>query len=236
MSENTASTLVAPRLSVWSAAREATGFLELPRLALGLRALRGEPRGDGGRVIVLPGFGADDRSTWPLRRFLRSLGHDARGWRRGPNVGDVAQSVDLVGQMAREGAEASGRPVALVGWSLGGYLAREVARDHPDCVRRVVTLGSPVIGGPKYTTVASVAPLRGWDLDEIEAQVELRKATPLEVPVTAIYSRRDRVVAWRACVDPEGDGPIEHVEVEATHIGLGFSPEVYRLVARRLGA
>lgn len=236
MSQDIASPITAPRFSVRSAVREATGFLELPRLALGLRSLRGEPRGDGSRVIVLPGFGADDRSTWPLRRFLRSLGHDARGWRRGPNTGDVARSVERVGEMVRAGADETGRPVSLVGWSLGGYLAREVARDHPDRVRQVVTLGSPVIGGPKYTTVASVAPLRGWDLDEIESLVEERKRVPLAVPVMAIYSRRDNVVAWRACVDPEGGGPIEHVEVEATHIGLGFSPDVYRLLARRLAA
>ena len=116
-------------------------------------------------------------------------------------------------------------------------IVREVAREIPHRVRQVVTLGSPVIGGPKYTTVAAaMAGNRGWDIDEIERLVEERKRVPLEVPVTAIYSRRDGVVAWRACVDPEGDGPIEHVEVDATHIGLGFSAEVFRLVARRLAA
>lgn len=229
-----ASPISPPRFSLWSAAREATGLFEIPRLALGLSDLRREPRGDGSPVLVLPGFGADDRSTWPLRRFLKSIDHDARGWGRGANVGEVPESVERVGELVVELSQRAGRAVSLVGWSLGGYVAREVARDHPSAVRRVITLGSPVIGGPKYTTVASVASLRGWDVDEIEVQVEQRKEIPLEVPVTAIFSRRDGVVAWRACVDPEGDGPIEHVEVDATHIGLGFSADVYRVVARRL--
>ena len=223
-----------PPFSLDSALAEAAGLLELPRLALQLPQLTREPRGDGSTVLVLPGFGADDISTWPLRRFLSSLGYRARGWGRGSNQADVREAVDAVGELVRKRADRSGRAVALVGWSLGGYIAREVARDLPDQVRRVVTLGSPVIGGPKYTTVARFASSRGWDLDHIEAEVERRKSVPLRVPVTAIYSRRDRVVAWRACVDPEGDAPVEHVEVEATHVGLGFSADVYRIVARRL--
>ncbi len=224
--------LEAPRLSLSSMAREASGVLELPRLALSAASLRNEPRGDGSRVIVVPGFGADDRSTWLLRQFLNQLGHDARGWGRGLNRGPVPDSIEAIGELV-EGLD---EPVSLVGWSLGGTIAREVARDVPQRVRRVVTFGSPVIGGPKYTTVAGLASRQGWDLDEIEAAVEERKQTPLRVPVTAIYSRRDGVVAWQACIDPEGSGPIEHVEVEATHLGLGFSADVYRLVARRLAA
>jgi pimeloyl-ACP methyl ester carboxylesterase len=229
-----ATAIPTPRPSLWSTTREAAGLLELPRLALELRSLLREPRGDGSRVLVLPGFGTDDRATWPLRRFLEGRGYDTRGWGLGPNVAEVPDSIASMGRAVEDAAGERGEPVSLVGWSLGGYIAREVARDLPHAVRRVVTLGSPVIGGPKYTTAAVLAGTRGWDLDEIEAWVEERKDVPLRVPVTAIYSRRDGVVAWRACVDPEGDGPIEHVEVDSTHVGLGFSAEVYRLVARRL--
>jgi alpha/beta superfamily hydrolase len=185
---------------------------------------------------VLPGFGTDDRSTWILRRFLTLLGHDARGGSLAANRAEVPQAIAEVGSLVQRMARDLGQPVALVGWSLGGYIAREIARDRPRSVRRVVTLGSPVIGGPKYTTVAALASRQGWDLDEIEAMVEARKIVPLRVPVTAIYSRRDGVVAWQACIDPEGDAPIEHVEVDSTHVGLGFSPDVYRLVARSLVA
>lgn len=215
-------------------ASELTGLFELPRLGWELPALLREPRGDGSPVFVLPGFGADDLSTWPLRRFLIELGHDARGWDRGANRADVLESVEAIGDHVERTADRLSSPVSLVGWSLGGYIAREVARDRPTSVRQVVTFGSPVIGGPKYTTVGALASSQGWDLDEIEALVEERKQVPLRVPVTAIYSRRDGVVSWQACIDPEGDAPIEHVEVDATHVGLGFSPEVYRLVARAL--
>jgi pimeloyl-ACP methyl ester carboxylesterase len=223
-----------PQVSLWSTTREALGLLELPRLALALRSLLREPRGDGSCVLVLPGFGTDDRATWPLRRFLEGRGYEARGWGLGANVAEVPESIERMRRVVEAAVEEHGAKVALVGWSLGGYIAREVARELPRAVRRVLTLGSPVIGGPKYTTAAALSGTRGWDLDEIEAWVEERKRVPLRVPVTAIYSRRDGVVSWRACVDPEGDGPIEHVEVDSTHVGLGFSAEVYRLVARRL--
>ena len=234
MSEAQRDEIQAPALSLEAALREATGLLELPRLALELRNLQDEPRGDGSSVLVLPGFGANDRSTWPLRQFLRGRGYRVRGWGRGSNRADVQESVENVGEQVRRQADRSGGPVALVGWSLGGYIAREVARDEPAAVRQVVTLGSPVIGGPKYTTVARFASAQGWDLDDIEEKVAERKQVPLRVPVTAIYSRQDRVVAWRACVDGENGAPVEHVEVEATHVGLGFSADVYRIVARRL--
>ncbi len=236
MIEPTSSDTAIPIPPPRALAGELTGLLELARLGYAFRSLLREPRGDGSVVFVLPGFGADDRSTWPLRQFLGALGYDARGWSRGANRADVPDSIEAIGAHVQHTAEQLGAPVSLIGWSLGGYIAREIARDRPHVVRRVVTFGSPVIGGPKYTTIAPLASLQGWDLDEIEAMVEARKAVPLRVPVTAIYSRRDRVVAWQACVDSEGGAPIEHVEVDSTHLGLGFSPTVYRLVARALSA
>ena len=87
--------------------------------------------------------------------------------------------------------------MVLVGWSLGGFIAREYAREHPQHVRQVITLGSPVIGGPRYTATARWYASQGFDLDELEQAVAARYANPLTVPITAIYSRRDGVVAWR---------------------------------------
>jgi esterase/lipase len=127
----------------------------------------------------------------------------------------------------------SGQPVGIVGWSLGGYLAREAARDRPDLVSQVITLGTPVIGGPKYTVVANAMRRRGIDIDALVAEIELRNQILLTTPVTAIYSRFDAVVAWEACIDRDCDN-VEHVEVGTTHIGLGFSAEVYRIIAERL--
>ena len=213
--------------------REPLGLIEPLRLALGHRRLASLPRGSGERVVLIPGFGTTDHWLWPLGRYLSWLGYRTEGWGLGRNTGRVPQLVprlvERVGQMAVD----DGAPVRLVGWSLGGYLAREVARDLPDAVRCVVTFGSPVIGGPKYTASARHYERNGFDLDEIAARVADREAVPLEVPVTAIYSKRDGVVAWEACID-HGNATVEHVEVAATHLGMGFSPEVYEIVARRL--
>lgn len=211
--------------------REQLTALELPRFLLAWPELARLPRGDGRPVLVLPGFAADNFSTLALRRYLTWLGHDARGWQRGRNGGDVPELIEGVGQEVGTLAASRG-PVALVGWSLGGYLAREIARDRPDAVRRVITLGSPVVGGPKYTAVAPLYQLRGADLDAIEAEVAARTERPLQVPVTALWSRNDGVVAWEACLDPSGD--TEEIEVRTTHLGMGFSAEVYRVVAERL--
>jgi hypothetical protein len=97
----------------------------------------------------------------------------------------------------------------------------------------VITLGSPVVGGPKYTAVAGAYRRQGIDLDAIEAEVAARNRQPLETPVTAVYSRSDGVVAWQACIDRHARN-VEHVEVETTHLGLGFSPDVFRIIAERL--
>ena len=234
MSTGPAAEIETPQLSVGSMLRETLGLRVLPELALQRRSLLAEPRGVGECVMVLPGFGADDRSTWILRRYLSEIGYEPKGWRLGRNGGDVERTLDSVVERVDQLVARTGGPISLVGWSLGGYLAREAARDRPESIRRVVTLGSPVIGGPKYTTAGSLASRFDWDLDAIEDAVEERKKTPLRVPVTAVYSRRDGVVNWRACIDEENGGPIEHEEVDATHLGLGFSADVFRIVARTL--
>jgi pimeloyl-ACP methyl ester carboxylesterase len=192
-----------------------------------------QPRGTGDPVLVVPGFGTGDASTAPLRGYLRWLGHDVRGWGLGVNGGDVALLVRLL--IERIVAVASERqlPVALIGWSLGGVLAREAMRERPEIVARVITLGTPVVGGPKYTTVAEIYRRRGYDLDAIEAAARARDAVPLRRPVTALFSRGDGVVAWQACVDRSNE-VVEHVEVDGTHVGLGMNPDVYRIVAHRL--
>jgi surfactin synthase thioesterase subunit len=123
--------------------------------------------------------------------------------------------------------------VHLIGWSLGGYLAREVARERPDLVRQVITLGTPVVGGPKYTVVARAFHRQGIDVDAIEAEIELRNQISFHTPVTAIYSRKDAVVSWEACIDRDAAN-VEHIEVRTTHLGFGFSPEVYKIIAKRL--
>jgi pimeloyl-ACP methyl ester carboxylesterase len=217
------------------ALREAFGVLELPRLLLRAPHLARQPRGNGEPVVVLPGYGAGDASTLMLRSYLRLLGYDARGWMLGRNTGDVRRLLPRVLANVATVARESKTAVRLVGWSLGGYIAREAARERPDLVDRVITFGSPVVGGPKYTLAAHAYRRRGFDLDAIEAAIHARNDTPLTTPVTAIYSRNDGIVAWQACIDRHC-ATVEHVEVSATHLGFGFSPEVYEIVAQRLAA
>jgi len=212
---------------------EVRGLAELPRLLWTLPDLARMPRASGGAVIVLPGYGAGDGSTLVLQSYLRLLGYHVHGWSLGRNNGDVPALLPRVTARLAAVAGRAGRRVALVGWSLGGYLAREAARDRPHLVERVITMGTPTVGGPKYTRVGEAYRRRGIDLDAIEAQVRARYAVPLRVPVTAIYSRSDGIVAWRACID-RFSPDVEHVEVGTTHLGLGFSADVYRIIAERL--
>jgi pimeloyl-ACP methyl ester carboxylesterase len=212
---------------------EIASLFELPRLLLRAPELLQLQSGVAGPVMVLPGFGAGDASTALLRGFLRRIGFDAHGWNLGRNHGDVEALLDPVRCAVVALAQRSGAPVQLIGWSLGGVLARETARDAPAAVRQVITFGTPVVGGPKYTLVGSRYAALGFDLDALEATVARRHQQPIAAPVTAIFSRADGIVAWRACIDP-WTPDVEHVEVSSTHLGLGFDPDVYRIVATRL--
>jgi pimeloyl-ACP methyl ester carboxylesterase len=199
------------------------------------RLLRTAPRGDGGPVLVAPGFASDDSWTESLRCFLGAIGWDARGWGLGRNNGRVPKLIPQLVEQAESLAQESGRAVRLIGWSLGGYLVREVARERSSLVERVVTLGAPVVGGPKYTASAPMYVKKGFDLDAIAVEVEQREAHPIEVPIDAIYSRSDGIVSWQACIDRHNPH-VRHHEVRSSHLGLVASPRVYRIVARLLSA
>jgi pimeloyl-ACP methyl ester carboxylesterase len=213
--------------------REARGLLELPRLLLRIGTLARQPRGHGEPVLVLPGYGSGDGSTLVLQSYLRLLGYKVRGLGGRKNSRDVPELLTRVLKRLVRFSRKARQEVRIVGWSLGGYLAREAARERPDLVRQVITLGTPVVGGPKYTVAAHSFRRRGIDMDAIEAQIQMRNRVSLTTPVTAIYTRLDRVVAWEACIDNDCSN-VEHVEVVTTHFGLGFSPEVFRIIAERL--
>jgi pimeloyl-ACP methyl ester carboxylesterase len=213
--------------------REMRGLFELPRLVFNLPALARLPRGNGEPVLVLPGYRVGDRTTALLRKYLRFLGYSVRGIGGRKKSEEVPELMVRVLKRLVSQSRRSGQPVQIVGWSLGGYLAREAARERPDLVQQVITLGTPVIGGPKYTVVAHAMKRRGIDIDAIVAEIELRNRVALTTPVTAIYSRIDAVVAWEACIDRDCEN-VEHIEVATTHVGLGFSAKVYRIIAERL--
>lgn len=147
--------------------------------------------------------------------------------------GGVPYLCDLATQQVRRRSKELGSKVILIGWSLGGYLAREVARDLPDDVAQVITLGAPVIGGPKYTTANAVFKSRGFDLDWVEKESAKRVAIPINQPITAIFSRSDAIVDWRAAIDKFSPN-VEHIQVNAAHLGMGFRRQIWRLIARTL--
>lgn len=170
----------------------------------------------------------------PIRRYLRWLGHDARTWGLGTNMGDPQRDAELMAASVSRLAEEAGRPVALVGWSLGGVIAREVARRDPHVVSQVITYGTPVVGGPNHTVAART--YEPAERDRVERLIEeVNAADPIRVPVTTIFTRRDGVVSWPACIDRTTPG-VRHVEVRSTHIGLGIDPDVWWVVAGALGA
>ena len=129
--------------------------------------------------------------------------------------------------------ERSGQRVVLAGWSLGGLMARELARAEPERVSRVITFGTPVVGGPKYTALAATYEARGMDLDDVERRLAERAVLAEHIAITSIYSRFDGVVSWPACID-RVNPQAENVEVIATHLGLGINHDVWRIIAERL--
>ena len=190
------------------------------------------PRGDGHSVIVYPGFLGSDLSTRPMRRLLRWLGHEVQGWGQGRNLVASAEVMDSALQRIHDLHRQRGRRISLVGWSLGGLYARELAKRAPDAVRGVITLGSPFTGPDKasnagrfYHSLNARRPSLAIPRDE------LRKAPPL--PTTSIYSRSDGIVAWQCSVE-QASALSESIEVEASHTGLGVNPLALYALADRL--
>ena len=194
--------------------------------------LKTAPSGDGHAVIVFPGLGAGDLTTVPLRNFLKAQGYETYGWdlglNLGPRQGVLQKSIDRVQEIQQE----SGRKVSLIGWSLGGIYAREFAKALPDQVRSVITLGTPFAGDPKATNAWRVYEFAsGQKIDNHDMLEQLKVAPP--VPTTSIFSRTDGVVAWPLSMQKESNRT-ENIEVNASHVGLGFNPLALYAVADRL--
>ncbi len=212
----------------------ARGIVDGMALTLATPWLAAAPRGDGRGVLVLPGLLASDRSTRPLRSFLRHKGHYVRGWRLGRNIGPTSAIVEGMPEALRDLAERTGGPVSVVGWSLGGLYARYLAKRYPEDITQVITLGSPVGVSDGHRTHADLAFNRLSFLHAHGADVPRRADVggPVPVPSTSVYSRLDGVVSWRACLT-EGDQH-QNVEVHCSHLGFGVDPATLWLVADRL--
>jgi len=190
------------------------------------------PRGNGQRVLVLPGLLAGDRSTHLLRLFLRTRGYKVHGWGLGRNLGPRPSIEQGMVDKLRSLYEESGRKVSLVGWSLGGIYARRLAMQYPEWVRDVISLGSPVAGSPHATNAWRVYErVSGRKADDPQRLRMIHQTPP--VPTTSIYSRTDGVVALQCSVEQVGP-QTENIEVFASHTGLGAHPAVLYAVADRL--
>ena len=213
--------------------RGLTGFAGLT-LAAGW--LSSAPRGDGHGVLVVPGFLASDMSTSVLRRFVKRLGFQAVGWNLGRNRGPTQRVIDELPRALLSLADRTGGPVSLIGWSLGGVYARELARQQPAQVRQVITLGSPFALTDARQSHADRAYRRRAHLHAKGGiPTPEQVAEPIGVPSTAVYSRYDGIVAWRACICSETELH-ENVEVRCAHLGFGTDPATLWVIADRLAA
>ena len=219
---------------LWMTALEARAAAEAIAWTAFKPAMANLKRGDGHPVMVMPGFMATDRSTTRLRELLRSLGYRTYGWGLGANLGPTAHIVDGIANRFQSIVDREERKVSLIGWSLGGIYARELARNNPELVRQVITLGSPFRMMPGDDSAASgmwesLEHLHTPEAAESMMQVE----APLPVPSTSVYTRTDGVVDWRTCLERRGPTS-ENVEVLGSHCGLGFEPSVAVVIASRL--
>ncbi len=215
---------------------------ELPRAMFGAVELVAKaprlaraPRGDGRPVVILPGLVNPDWANFAMRRYLRRLGYDARGWGLGPNLG--ARSVGAEGEkldrLIRDVFAETGQKVTLIGISLGGLMARLMAHRWPEQVREVITISSPFAGDPKATNLWRVFEwLSGERVDDAAVQANrllVEREPP--VPTTAIWSASDGLVQGRICRTEE----CRSIEVRSGHVWVQMRAEVLLHVAEVLG-
>lgn len=213
---------------------EARGLFELNSSLLLTPLLLRAPRGDSHPVLALPGFLASDISMAPMRRYLKELGYDAHAWNMGRNLGGIAAKRGALRDLVRRIHQSTGRKVSLVGWSLGGVYARDLALQVPEMVRSVITLGSPFASDIRATNATRLyEALSGETIDD-NPEIRDAIAGDLPVPATSIYSRTDGIVNWHTSL-LRPSVTAENIEVYfASHIGLGVNPAALWAVADRL--
>lgn len=220
--------------SAWMMALEARAVAEAAAFRLRRRALLASlPRGQGQAAMVLPGFGSTDRMLAPLVTLLNDLGFSACGWGLQRNLGMRSGVKEHLVARLRALHDRHGA-VTMVGWSLGGVFAREIARSHPQGIRRVISLGSPINGHPEANNMMPLFRLanRGRAPKTDLAGFARRIVAPA-VPCTAVYSQGDGIVRWQGCVEDPAENT-ENIEVRGSHFGLPFNAQVARIIAERL--
>jgi len=239
---NTAVTMVKKKKyespSLLKVVLEARTLLEAGGFALSYPLLQASPKGDGHPVLVLPGYMGGDGTTKLLRTFLKSRNYCAYGWELGRNLGQYSDpeqgcSAEIVDRL-QEIYDKHGEKVSVIGWSLGGVYAREVARLQPSLVRSVITLGSPFAGDMRANHVTWLfEKTSGFKIKQMERTLRKRMNAPPPVPTTSFFSKTDGITAWECCLEVE-DQTTENIEVPSSHCGLGHHPFVMWAIADRL--
>lgn len=208
-------------------------FGELAAFFMGHPLLLTLPKGKGHPVMVLPGMAATDKSTFLLRRLLNRLGFAAYGWEQGVNLGG-SEVLNGLEQRLNQIYNQHDEKVSLIGQSLGGVFARELARNLPSKVKQVISLGSPINGNPTASNVSRLYSKRtGWQWNEFEKQAFCQRMEPPEVPCTAIYSKSDGIVAWQTAIE-RNNGRTQNIEVVCSHIGMAIHPPSIKVIVDRL--
>lgn len=196
------------------------------------------PRGDGHPVVIFPGLGADGKSVAILRNHCRDLGYEAFDWGQGFNTGpkgDLDTWMQSLQSRVAELLEDYPQKATLIGWSLGGLYAREIAKLMAPQVRQVITIGTPFNADADLTNVGWLFRLLSGNTSPMDPTLSQRLRTPPPVRTTSIYSRSDGVVAWQTCRHDKITPLVHEIEVDSSHIGMGWNREVLTAVAERLG-
>ena len=195
-------------------------------------SLRNLPPGDGHPVMVFPGLVASDRFTIMLRDSIATLGYPVVGWGLGINVGLRRGLLETMLTRIRIWSDRYGRKATLIGWSLGGLYAREIAKRDPGRVRQVITLGTPSVGSLRANNAWRIyEALNDHKVDDVPIDSDLAKCPP--VPITSIYSRDEGIVPPEAVILPKG-ARRESIAVDGSHVGLPWNSQVIRIVLDRL--
>jgi hypothetical protein len=198
-----------------------------------LRKFKANPnvKGDGHHVLVIPGFMASDFSTSMLRKYINRLGFKAHPWGLGRNYADL-DDIEKLTKKVIEFNEESGQKVTLIGWSLGGIYARKLTKDMPERVDQLITLGSPYMGirEPNRAERTYQWIKKGQKIKDVKEEWIDKIQEPVDVPTTAIYSKKDGIVSWKVCREEKDTDMHRNVEVKCSHIGMGMHKEVLKIV------
>ena len=214
-------------------------ILAIIRLPFYFRHLSAAPSGNGMPILVIPGFAMSDKSTAILRSYLRWLGYDVAGWGLGRNLGAKTIGIHNEKLIARlkEVYSEVGQPVTLIGWSMGGIMARMIARAEPNKVRQIISLGAPFAGNPFANTAwQAYERMSGHSLAHPVARAQIAESKlPPPVPSLSLFSKSDGIVAWQSCLEPKRPHT-RNLEVQSAHCAFGLCPVILRTVADQLAS